>query len=164
VVLIVRRVDAITGDVKLPEVQKQIAAEVRLAFDSLRYRADLIWDVELRKAHNYGRVLAARFLGQRGFYLVAAPNGCEECQAVNGRFVEAATASIEDMPPLHPHSRMQFVVAQEEESDGVETEDGAKLDRCVSRVKAQLKKKNPGKSDKEVESSAWAICRSQLKE
>lgn len=162
--LVVRRVDAITGDVKLPEVQKQIVAEIRLAFDSLRYRADLIWDVELRKANNYGRILAARFLGQQGFYLVAAPGGCEECQAVNGRFIAAATASLGDMPPLHPHSKMQMVVAEDGEGDSVAEEDGAKLDRCVKSVKAQLRKKNPGKSEKEITSSAFAICRSQLKE
>ena len=121
--LITRRVDAITGDVKLPEVQQQIADEVRLAFDSLRYRADLIWDVELRKANNYGRVLAARYLGQRGFFLSTTPSGCEECQAAHGRFISAATSSLSDMPPLHPHSKMQMVVAQNEDADDTNTKE-----------------------------------------
>ena len=37
----------------------------------------------------------------------------------------------------------------------------AKLDRCVEKIKAQLIKK--GKSPKEAEKSAWAICRKRLK-
>jgi len=108
VLLIKQRVENLTGDARLPEVQKQIRQQVVLAFDTIRYRADLIWDVEIVKAYNYGRVLGARFLGQKGFKLVAHGDGCEECRAADGRFVEAATASLEDLPPLHPHSRMEM--------------------------------------------------------
>lgn len=42
-------------------------------------------------------------------------------------------------------------------------EDGAKLESCVLQVKEKLRKKDPGKSEDEIKSSAFAICNAQLK-
>jgi len=220
VALAERRIDAINGNVKLPEVQKKAMEEVHLAFDSVRWRTKLIWDIELRKAYNYGRVLGMRFLGLDYLRLDAANGACEQCQAVNGRLIEVAAANINDVPPLHPHSRMSMtaLVAEDgskfvpprnkgkpavEQNDpslskktGVcpqcgntvtlqprsgayycmkcvkafppedvegDVDDATKLERCVLSVKAQLRKKNPGMSEKEIKTRAFKICNAQLK-
>ena len=223
--LINHRVDVNNKDVKLLEVQQEIEQEVRIAFDVVRYRTDFIWDVELRKAYNYGRVLGMRYVGQQGFKCMAADGACENCQAAHGRLVEADYASIDEVPPFHPFSRMTMevqdslanapmrapgkpAVAQDNpglqartgvcpdcgmtvtkqmrsnnyfcnrcnktydkediekntEDDNDDVTDSAALERCITKVKAQQRKKNPGKSDEEISSSAWAICRSSLKE
>jgi len=108
--LVSRRVDENLGDVKLAEAQADVSREMHIAFDATRYRTDFIWDVEIRKAYAFGRVLGMRHLGEYGFELDAHANSCERCQAANGRIVLATNADIEDVPPLHPNSRMKFKV------------------------------------------------------
>lgn len=111
--LISRRVDEHLGSVKLAEVQLDAIHELHIAFDAVRYRIDLIWDIELRKAYAFGRVLGMRFLDEYGFELQAHPDGCEQCQALDGRIVMASNADIDDVPPFHPHSRMKFKTIRE---------------------------------------------------
>lgn len=107
--LIERRVNNELGDVRLNESTADALQEMHLAFDAVRYRTDFIWDVETRKAYNYGRVLGMRFADQYGFaYEAADDTSCERCKAVDGIVVLAAAATMDDVPPLHPHSRMKM--------------------------------------------------------
>lgn len=109
--LIERRVDSELGDVKLNEAELDAVQEMHLAFDAVRYRTDFIWDVEIRKAYNYGRVLGMRFADRAGFvYEAASDTSCDRCKALDGTFVAAAAATLSDVPPLHPHSRMKIKV------------------------------------------------------
>ena len=101
-----RHVGEIRGDPQ--NIERLVREEVISAFDSVRYRADFIWDVEFRKVYNYGRLLGARSLGKSGFVFRAGPNACDECKAMDGRFIGMDIASLEDVPPLHPHSKMQI--------------------------------------------------------
>jgi hypothetical protein len=220
--LVTRRVDEQLGNVTLSEAQADVLRELHVAFDAVRYRTDFIWDVEIRKAYGFGRVLGMRFLNEYGFQLVAHPDACDRCQALDGMIISAQAAYLEDIPPLHPHSRMKFQTVQEspdivgwtdataslpepeivpvkplkgteqivqvcprcnttalyqpksdnyycmrcnkpvKATDSV-IEDQDKLERCVLKVKQQLRKKNPGMSEKTIKSKAFAICNAQLK-
>jgi len=41
---------------------------------------------------------------------------------------------------------------------------GEEIDRAVAKIKSSLKKQHPGWSDKKIESTAWAIVKSRMKE
>ena len=99
--LIMRRIDPIAGDVKLPEVQREYIQELHIAFDSVRYRLDFIWNVEIRKAYNFGRILGLRFLGQDQVELVAGKDACDRCLAVSGQILEPHLVTIDDVIPHH---------------------------------------------------------------
>lgn len=52
---------------------------------------------------------------------------------------------------------------ENEESEDVAIEDVAKLERCVLKVKKQLRKEHPDWDEDKIKSSAFAICNAQLK-
>lgn len=109
--LVEQRVDSKLGDVKLTGAESNAINELHLAFDTVRYRTEFLWDVERRKAYNYGRVLGMRFLNQYGFtYQAAIGTECERCKLLDGQLVLAENATIDDVPPLHPHSKMQMKI------------------------------------------------------
>jgi len=114
--LVSRRVDENLGDVKLAEALPDVARELHIAFDAVRYRTDFIWDVEIRKAYAFGRVLGMRHLGEYGFEYHAHSDSCERCAAIDGRVMPAMAAGIDDVPPLHPNSRMKFKIVREDPS------------------------------------------------
>jgi hypothetical protein len=165
--LLFRRVDEKVGGVKLSEATSDVIRELRVAFDATRYRTAFIWDVETRKAYNYGRVLGMRHLGIAGFsYSAASATSCDRCKALDGQLMIAAAASMEDVPPLHAYSRMTLEIvpaiqdtAQESQED---LEDGS-LESCVLKVKNRLRKENPDMSEKTIKSKAFAICNASLK-
>jgi len=108
--LITYRIDEQLNDTSLFNNEKDVLRELRVAFDTVRYRTDFIWNTELSKAYNFGRLLGIRFLNQYGFQLIAHPDSCEQCQMLDGRIILANNADIEDVPPFHPSSRMKFEV------------------------------------------------------
>jgi hypothetical protein len=55
--------------------------------------------------------------------------------------------------------KVAFVV----EEDDMDVDDGAKLERCVKQVAAEQKKENPGMSEEDCKSHAFAICTAALK-
>jgi SPP1 gp7 family putative phage head morphogenesis protein len=84
--------------------------ELHVAFDAVRYRADFMSDVEIRKAYNYGRLLGLQHIGAYGYQLVAHTDGCDRCKALNGRIYLSDDADIDDVPPFHPNSRMEIKI------------------------------------------------------
>jgi hypothetical protein len=108
-----RRVDGMAANVKLNEVKSDIIQELHISFDSIRYRVNLIWDTEIRKAYYFGRVIGMRFLNKYAIELQAAIDSCEKCKVLNGKIIPIKFATIDDIPPLHPHSRMTFRVIEE---------------------------------------------------
>lgn len=72
---------------------------VRSVFSSLKYRTDLIADVEIRKAYNYGKVLAYRESGipQVEFGMNAE---CAKCSEI-GPILDTDQITLDDVPPFH---------------------------------------------------------------
>ena len=72
---------------------------VRSVFSSLKYRIDLIADVEIRKAYNYGKVLAYRETGipqvEFGMNLE-----CSKCSEI-GSILDTDQITLDDVPPFH---------------------------------------------------------------
>lgn len=98
---VVRRVDAIDANVKLAEVQRDFAKETHIAFDAARFRTDFIWDVEIRKAYNFGRILGLRFLNKPYIKVVAQEDSCNKCTALSEQVFAVDNMSIEDIVPHH---------------------------------------------------------------
>jgi hypothetical protein len=166
--LVVRRIDAVIGDVKLSEVQRSLALanELHAAFDSVKYRLDFLLDVESRKAYNYGRVLGMRFTGSFNLESVESSGACERCENRSDLVLFASAITVDDTPPYHPGCRCKLKVVdldQDRVRDEAEVEDQDKMERCVLKVKQSLRKKNPGWSEKRVKSAAHAICNKQLR-
>jgi hypothetical protein len=68
-----------------------------------------------------------------------------------------STAQVDEMAEA---SCMHHLDTKE---DDVNVEDGEKVESCVKQVTADLKKKHPDLSDKDIAASAWAICNASLK-
>lgn len=105
--LTIKRIDEEVPDVRLIS---DILQELRIAFDSVRYRVDLIQDVEIRKSFSLGFIVGTRFAGGQGIRLIAHKDSCDRCKNLNGQVISTIDTSIENLPPFHPHSRMTFEV------------------------------------------------------
>lgn len=113
IALISRRVDDHLSNVTLSEAKSNAISQLRIAFDAVRYRTNFIWDVEVKKAYNFGRVTGMKFTDSYGIELQAHPDGCKQCRSLHGKVISADLATIENMPPYHPNSRMTFKVKKE---------------------------------------------------
>lgn len=150
-------------DTLISQIKERDISGIHDVFEALSYRLDFAWDLEKRKAKNYGRFLGAR---KDGFNLLVnstEDTGCEECQNRAQKPVEIRFASMDDLAPHHAHCICETdFIHQEEEQKNETAEDGTKLERCVLQVKSQLRSKHPGWDDKKVKSSAYAICNASL--
>ena len=103
-----RRIDEHIESVTLN--QASLDNNLTIAFDASQYRTNFIWSTELQKAYMYGRVLALRYNNTYGFRLVADSNSCDKCKALNGKIFNALEVDLNDIPPLHPSSRMSIEI------------------------------------------------------
>jgi ribosomal protein S27AE len=111
------------GDQIAISPSSDIAEELHIAFDAIRYRSEFIWDVETRKAYNYGRLLGMQYLGGFGFKLQAREDSCEQCRSIHGWNVIAGVTGLEDIPPFHANSRMEWIPLFDEPEESIPTED-----------------------------------------
>jgi ribosomal protein L37AE/L43A len=92
-------------------------------------------------------------------------------QSEFAKCVVKATARLRTQHPDWDEGRIRMLAETAcdhilQDTDDEEDEslaDGSKMESCVLKVKARLRKKNPGWSDKKIKSSAFAICTAQLK-
>jgi SPP1 gp7 family putative phage head morphogenesis protein len=108
--LISSRVDSINSDVKLVETQNEFIKQLHIAFDTVRYRIDFIWDSEIRKSYNYGKVLGMRFLNSNEFTYVANANACESCLSIAGKTFNSHSTTIDDVIPHHSNCKCEFSI------------------------------------------------------
>jgi ribosomal protein L37AE/L43A len=106
--LFVRRVDGLSPNVKLAEVQVDYIRQLHAVFDAVRYRIDFIWDVEVRKAYSFGRILGMRFLGDFAVESVPHADACERCHARSERIDLVEFLGIDDLVPHHPNCRCRI--------------------------------------------------------
>jgi hypothetical protein len=163
-----KRVDSLNLNATLVEKERAYISELHTTFDSVRYRIRFIYDTELQKAYNYGRVLGVRELNDYGIEVVPQADACERCKALADNLYDATTVTIDDIIPVHPNCKCEIkvVTRQELEDMAEELEDGvspSKLERCVLKVKQSLRKRYPGWGEKRIKSSAFAICNSRIK-
>lgn len=96
-------IDTLEKDVKIQKV--------KAAFEALRFRNDFIEDVEVRKAHNFGLIEAARDLGRTQWTLDVPHDSCSECKAAAQNIHPTGdTVDLEDVPPLHANSRTKIKI------------------------------------------------------
>lgn len=107
-----KRIDQKLGEINPSEMQSSILEQVHVSFDANRFRTDFIWDMELKKANNYGKLQGIKFIKGYGIRLEAHPNSCDRCKAVDGHVIKAYTANLDEVPPIHPNSRMLIKVLQ----------------------------------------------------
>jgi hypothetical protein len=141
-------------------------------FDVYRYRMDFIEDVEFQKAFNYGQCRALVDSGVFEVALVGKADGCRTCKDFSDKSIEIRHVDIDTVPPYHakcacelkPPSRVeQTLPLLNSQEDIEELEDETKLERCVMKVKASLRKRFPGWSAEKIKTSAFKICNSRLK-
>lgn len=158
-----RRVDSNTQDVTIAgDIHRISIAETHVAFDVSKYRADFIYDVEIRKAYNFGRLLGLRFMDVI-VKIDPSPDCCDRCRVYAARIENASFLDISEVVPIHPNCKCSLKVVQRKE-DSEPLSDGTKLERCVLKVKAQLKEKHSDWDEDKIKSSAFAICSSKIKE
>jgi len=135
--MLTRRVDESTGDVTLAERERAYISELHTSFDSVRYRTRFIWDVELRKAYNYGRVLGVKFANELGVEIVPEDEACVRCQALKGTIQDPTFVTMEDIAPIHPGCKCSLKVVTHRDMAEIEdkysSETTSKPDPSVAR-------------------------------
>jgi hypothetical protein len=162
--LVRQRIDATPQDVTLIKTQRTYATELHVAFDAARYRTDFIYDVEIRKAYNFGKVLGLKFFNKVAIRVVPNTGACDRCRAVARNIEDPAFTTIDNVVPIHSGCKceIQVVTIKEPFEDEV-VEDADKLERCVLKVKADLRRRHPDWDEKKIKSSAFAICSKKVK-
>lgn len=109
------RIDRNLKDDTLSDAEHEIAREIRIAFESVQYRTKFMWDTERKKARNYGYLAGGKLMGFGQFEYVSHPEGCEACKAIDGRLADISGVNIDNIPPLHPSSRMKLQLTKRKE-------------------------------------------------
>lgn len=84
---------------------------VRTIFDALKFRIHFIWDVETRKAYNFGKVLALRQQGFSTIKMLSNNNdgsSCKKCSQHHGILVNTLDISLDTVLPHHPNCNCNF--------------------------------------------------------
>jgi hypothetical protein len=107
-------IDALTRNVDTHTSNDKISV-VRSVFSSLKYRTDLIVDVETRRAYNYGVVLALKNRGIKQIQLDSSTE-CARCSE-SGGIMDLNDASLENLPPFHANCGCGFKPVKEDKGE-----------------------------------------------
>jgi len=80
---------------------QEMLSKARAIFDSFEFRTRFIEDVEIRKAFNFGEVIAQRDLGIESLFVYSDQGTCEIGNALKGKQVQLKNITLEDVPPFH---------------------------------------------------------------
>ena len=108
--LIRRRIDAVSSDVKLAEVNQLFVEQAHVAFDVSKYRTDFIKDVEVRKAYNFGRMLGQQTDKSKIVAVIPGESCCDRCIQTCERIGETDYIDLTDIAPFHPGCECTLVV------------------------------------------------------
>jgi hypothetical protein len=97
---------------------ENIKQEINISFSSTSYRTNLIYNSELKRSYIYGSLLGTRFNGGYGIQLKAAENSCDKCKKMHNQIIPSSIASIDDIPPFHPNSRINFIQVLQNNKNG----------------------------------------------
>ena len=89
---------------------EQIATQVRAVFDSFEFRARFIEDVEIRKASNFGEVIAQKDTGVESLFVYSDTGTCEMGGALEGKEILLKDITLEEVPPFH--AKCSYVLVQ----------------------------------------------------
>ena len=109
--LIQRRINK----VQVSNISNMLAAinnEAKLALDSLAYRVDLIYNTELEKSYNYGKMLGLKVAGtNQVMFITTKTDACEKCKSHANEKYDIITLGIHDIVPLHPNCKCSLMPA-----------------------------------------------------
>lgn len=98
-----QNIDSLGKDVRIQKI--------KAAFEALKYRNDFIENTEIEKAFNLGKLEAAKDNGATKYTLEIDSNSCEMCKnAALKDYSLSEPLDLEDIPPLHPHSRSKIKI------------------------------------------------------
>lgn len=144
-----------------------VANMVRSTFQSFTYRMKALESTEFSKAVNAGMVFAKLDSNEvREWSSTCKNNQCLVCNEQCKYQLDIEDVTMDMIPPFHPNCvcELKANTMTAQNAAEIERPDGEKMDRCVDGVKASLRKRYPRWSQQKVESSAFAICTSRLKE
>jgi hypothetical protein len=86
--------------------------KVKAIFDALKYRANLIEDLEIKKAYNLGMLQAASDLGKTSYTLEITDNSCASCkEAAKNTYTISSIIDLDNTPPFHPNSKTKIKIS-----------------------------------------------------
>ncbi|MAE83094.1 MAG: hypothetical protein CMB80_10180 [Flammeovirgaceae bacterium] len=94
-------VSSLKRNVKNDSSPEEMIAKARAIFDSFEFRTRFIEDVEIRKAFNFGEVIAQRDIGIQSLYVYSDIGNCEIGNALKGKQILLENITLEDVPPFH---------------------------------------------------------------
>lgn len=140
---------------------------VHSVLDTFQYRVNYIEKHEPLKMKNLGMMTAKLDSGEvREWSFECASQDCLDCQEHCKYQIDAEDINIDMIPPFHPNCGCKLLPNEMTplNKDQIEKSDSEKLDECVMSIKTSLQKRWPKWSTQKVESTAYAICHSRLKE
>ncbi len=97
-------ISAISRQVDSHDADDKISV-VRAVFKSLRYRTDLIVDVETRRARNLGIIRAIALNGHDKIVFRSTDPECAKCSESMNEPMEISLVTLENIPPFHGSCR-----------------------------------------------------------
>lgn len=142
--------------------QKNLISKVSAVFDAVEFRTETVHRSELHKANMFGLALGLRAAGFAEAGIQTNEGACEECINNKDLTIDLNYVTIDQVPGLHPNCTCSLKPIQPNQEEDSIQDLTAKEERCVKRVKSQLRKKFPGRSAENIKVSAIRICRASV--
>ena len=159
---------------------EEIVSRTQIVFDTLKFRANFIEDVEMRKAQEAGSSLALRDQGNRYLEVTKTEKcdeGCKTCNSKRGSLLDTANMSLEDVPPYHSGCTCGLKISEGGElitnATPATPDDPREFKRtygfettpqCLDAEATKIRQKNPDWSASQVTAEAARICKSKRME
>jgi hypothetical protein len=141
---------------------EEIITKLIAIFDALEFRTDLVYNAELRKAYTLGLAIGFKAAGFTQAQLDVEGTACEECKNNQDLTFDLEYITIDELPGLHPNCHCTIKPIHNNSEDFIQQDLTAKEERCVIRVKKQLRSKFPARSAEAIKVSAIKICRAAI--
>jgi hypothetical protein len=102
-------ISSLKRNVRNDSSPEELISRTRAIFDSFEFRTSFIEDVEIRKAFNFGEVIAQRDIGIESLFVYSDEGTCEMGMALKGKQLQLKNITLEDVPPFHAKCSYKLV-------------------------------------------------------
>jgi len=93
---------------RLLQLENKNKREIANIFQSYRYRVRIIYNTELSKCRNYGKLLGIKANGYTHILIHGEETDCEKCKAYHNKEFEIDSFNLNNIVPFHPNCKCKF--------------------------------------------------------
>jgi hypothetical protein len=162
----------------------EITLTVEAVFDSFAFRSKFIEDVEVRKARNYGRVVAMKLAGIKSFIIEGNEESCDMCKDHIGQVLKTDIVTLGDISPFHANCDCQTksyfenveltdsveevvdcdnnIIEDKQNRSAQKAARKTRMSNCIQRMISILRRDNPSLESRDLKAFAEAVCYGRL--